>query len=87
MERVNMAFGQTRRRAFPSWGVAPGYGEKWPSAKQVEPKLAHCEPFSGPAGRHNPSRRRETPVDFFRRIIGDSRAPFILTSAFFSWGT
>ncbi len=31
---VNMAFGQTELVAFNSWGVAPGYGEGWPSAKR-----------------------------------------------------
>ena len=31
-----MAFGQTRVIAFYSWGVAPGYGEKWPSAKRTQ---------------------------------------------------
>ena len=34
--RVNMAFGQTRVIAFYSWGVAPGYGEKRPSAKRTQ---------------------------------------------------
>jgi hypothetical protein len=33
--RVNMAFGQTMTRFFDSWGVAPGYGERWPSAKKI----------------------------------------------------
>ena len=28
-----MAFGQTSVIAFYSWGVAPGYGDEWPSAK------------------------------------------------------
>ena len=32
---VNMAFGQTAVSAFYSWGVAPGYGDKWPSAKSL----------------------------------------------------
>ena len=28
-----MAFGQQSSNAPNSWGVAPGYGEKWPSAR------------------------------------------------------
>jgi len=33
---VNMAFGQTAVFAFYSWGVAPGYGDEWPSAKRTQ---------------------------------------------------
>ncbi len=38
---VNMAFGQTELLAFYSWGVAPGYGDGWPSAKRTH-QLSVC---------------------------------------------
>jgi hypothetical protein len=37
---VNMAFGQRRFHPISTWGVAPGYGQKWPSAKHArQPRL------------------------------------------------
>ncbi len=33
--RMNMAFGQKRHARRQPWGVAPGYGERRPSAKQI----------------------------------------------------
>ena len=33
--RMNMAFGQKIRARRRSWGVAPGYGDRRPSAKQI----------------------------------------------------
>jgi hypothetical protein len=30
--QLNMAVGQNTPLAFRSWGVAPGYDERWPSA-------------------------------------------------------
>ncbi len=32
---MNMAFGQQRHARRLPWGVAPGYGERRPSAKQI----------------------------------------------------
>ena len=40
---VNMAFGQTALSAFYSWGVAPGYGDEWPSAKRTRHEIAYRE--------------------------------------------
>ena len=34
-----MAFGQMRGYAPHTWGVAPGYGDQWPSAKYADMHL------------------------------------------------
>ncbi|MFM7074039.1 MAG: hypothetical protein ACKO38_19810, partial [Planctomycetota bacterium] len=53
---VNMAFGQTIRDGPNSWGDAPGYGEKWPSAIKTTRNCATSK--SASEGRNsNPKRK------------------------------
>jgi hypothetical protein len=45
---LNMAFGQKRLDGRPSWGGAPGYGDRRPSAKQGNRQRRAIEQFAGP---------------------------------------